>query len=77
MSDPFGELNRKCAKLQLLCIQRDAEIRRKDAEIARLQAFIKLLDGKTVCIRSSDDTFIDVGYIVSADVLGDDEQRDL
>lgn len=39
------------------------------AENERLRTFILTLDGKTICIRTDGDMFIDDGIIVASDIL--------
>lgn len=46
------------------------------AEIERLRDFIQSLDNMTVCFRGANNTFIDNGIIVAADIIGVHEQRE-
>lgn len=44
-------------------------------QIARLRTFIQSLDGKTIAIRCEDNTFIDDGIIVAADIIDEQSER--
>lgn len=44
------------------------------AEIERLRAYIRSLDGKHIGTRTDGNTFVDEGVIVAADILGPSEQ---
>jgi hypothetical protein len=51
------------------------KLRAKDAEIARLRAFIESLDGKTIGIRGDGNTFTDDGIVVASDILDEQEKK--
>lgn len=58
------ESDREAARAKAAMIQNLVQ-----AENRRLREFIQSLDGKTIAIRSSDNTFIDDGIVVAADIL--------